>query len=247
VDGLPVADAIAVARACNDELAALGDRLPALALLPAEDGEAAAAELGHAVAAGLRGGVLYSNVRGRRLDEEQFAPIFGAAAALDVPLVMHPTTPARLDTSGYALPTTLGFPFETTLTTLRLVLGGLYDRHPELKLLVPHGGSLLPFILGRIDTEAAHVPGGAGVLEVAPSEHVRRLYVDTAGVWPSALRLVLEVFGSEHVLFATDVPYWRAEDALASVASLELADDDLTAIAHANAERLFGLEAARGG
>jgi aminocarboxymuconate-semialdehyde decarboxylase len=241
VDGLPRREAVAVARACNDELAALEPRLPALATLPAGDGEAAAAELGRAVEAGLVGAVLYSNVQGHRLDEDTFRPIFAAAANLDVPLVLHPTTPAGLETPGYALTTTLGFLFETTLTTLRLVLDGLFDRHPDLKLVVPHAGSVVPFLMGRIDYEAAHVPGGSGVLDLPPSAHLRRLYVDSACVWPPALQLALEVFGSERVLFASDAPFWRVEDGLATVSALELGEAERAQVAHRNAERLFRL------
>ena len=241
VDGLPVLEAAAVARACNDELVALGPRLPALATLPTADGDAAAAELRRAVEAGLVGGVLYSNVCGRRPDEEAFRPLFEAAADLDVPLVLHPATPAGLETPGYALPTTLGFLFETTLTTLLLVLGGIFDRLPELKLLLPHAGSVIPFLLGRIDYESAHVPGGRGALEVPPSTHLRRLYVDSACLWPPALRLSLEVFGSEQVLFASDEPFWRAEDGVATVSALELGEAERERVAHENAERLFRL------
>jgi aminocarboxymuconate-semialdehyde decarboxylase len=241
VDGLPGREAAAVARACNDELAALGPRLPALATLPAADGDAAAAELRRTVEAGLVGGVLYSNIGGRRPDEESFRPLFEAAADLDVPLVLHPATPAGLETPGFALPTTIGFIFETTLTTLRLVLGGVFDRHPELKLLLPHAGSVIPFLLGRIDYESTHVPGGRGALEVPPSTHLRRLYVDSACLWPPALRLALQVFGSERVLFASDEPFWRAQDGLATVTALELDEAERERVAHENAERLFRL------
>jgi aminocarboxymuconate-semialdehyde decarboxylase len=228
-----VSDA-AVARDCNDELAALGDRLPALAMLPAAQPEQAAEELARAVSLGLRGGTLYSNVDGRRLEE---SVIFDAAEELDVPLVLHPTTLAGLDIRGYALTTTLGFLVETALTTLQLVLGGLFDRHPSLKLVVPHLGSVLPFLLGRIDYEAANVPGGTGALSEPPSEHLRRLYVDSVCAWPPALRLALEVFGEERVLFGSDAPFWRVPDGVETVRAVGAAAE----IRHGNADALFRL------
>jgi len=242
VDGLGVADANAVARAGNDELAELGDRVCPIAVLPLEAPAAAAEELDRAVGLGLRGGLLFSNVCGARPDETRFRPVFEAAAALRVPLVLHPATPVGVDAAiGYALPTTLGFLVETTVCALRLVLDGIFERHPELQLVVPHVGSVIPFMLGRIDYEAALLPGAAGALEVPPSEHLRRLHVDSICSWPPALRLALEVFGPERVLFGSDEPYWSADDAVSTVETAVPDADTAAAVWHRNADRLFGL------
>jgi predicted TIM-barrel fold metal-dependent hydrolase len=245
VDGFAPADAVAVSRACNDELAELGERLPAVALLPLQDPAAAADELERAIGLGLRGGVLFSNVGGARLDELRFRPLFEVAASLRVPLVLHPTTPVGVDaTTGFALPTTLGFLVETAVCSLRLVLDGLFMRHRELVLVVPHIGSVIPYLLGRIDYEAALLPGGAGALDEPPSEHLRRLHVDSVCAWPPALRLALEVFGPERVLFGSDEPYWRVADGVSTVDGAELAAGAAAAVWHVNAERLFGLRGA---
>ena len=202
----------------NDELASLGERLRAVALLPLQAPDAAAQELGRAVGIGLRGGLVFSNVGGQRLDEPQFRPVFEAAAALRRATRPPPATPAGAEAAtGYALPTTLGFLIETTVCALRLVLDGIFERHPELMLVVPHVGSVIPFILGRIDYEAALLPGAAGALDEPPSEHLRRLHVDSVCAWPPALRLALDVFGPGRVLFGSDEPYWRADDAVSTV------------------------------
>jgi predicted TIM-barrel fold metal-dependent hydrolase len=245
LDGLDPTDALVVARAANDELAELGGRLRPVAVLPLEAPAVAAEELERAVGLGLRGGLVFSNVRGARLDETRFQPVFEAAAALRVPLVLHPATPVGVDAAtGYALPTTLGFLVETTVCALRLVLDGIFERHPELMLVVPHVGSVIPFILGRIDYEAALLPGAAGALGGRPSEHLRRLFVDSVCSWPPALRLALDVFGAEHVLFGSDEPYWRAGDAVDTVDTVQIAGLDADAAAavwHRNADRLFRL------
>jgi predicted TIM-barrel fold metal-dependent hydrolase len=242
VGGLRPANAVSVARAANDELAELGERLRALAVLPLQEPVAAADELERSVGLGLRGGLVFSNVGGARLDEPRFRPVFEASAALDVPLVLHPTTPVGADAAtGYGLETTLGFLVETTVCALRLVLDGIFERHPELTLVVPHVGSVLPFILGRIDYEAALVPEGRGTLEEPPSEHLRKLHVDSVCGWPPALRLALEVFGPERVLFGSDEPYWRAGDAVSTVEEAALDDSSAAAVWHGNAKRLFGL------
>jgi predicted TIM-barrel fold metal-dependent hydrolase len=211
-------------------------------VLPLQAPAAAADELERSVGLGLRGGLVFSNVGGARLDEPRFRPVFEAAAALRVPLVLHPTTPAGVDAaSGYGLETTLGFLVETTVCALRLVLEGIFERHPELILVVPHVGSVLPFILGRIDYEAALVPEGRGTLKEPPGEHLRNLYVDSVCDWPPALRLALEVFGPERVLFGSDEPYWRTADAVSTVDAAELDPRSAAGLWHENAERLFGL------
>jgi predicted TIM-barrel fold metal-dependent hydrolase len=242
VGGLGRADAVAVARAANDELAELGERLRAVAVLPLQAPAAAADELERSVGLGLRGGLVFSNVGGARLDEPRFRPLFEAAAVLRVPLVLHPTTPVGADAAtGYGLETTLGFLVETTVCALRLVLDGIFERHPELTLVVPHVGSVLPFILGRIDYEAALVPEGRGTLEKPPSEHVRKLCVDSVCGWPPALRLALEVFGPGRVLFGSDEPYWRTADAVSTLEAAGLDAPAAAAVWHGNAGRLFGL------
>jgi predicted TIM-barrel fold metal-dependent hydrolase len=246
VDGIDPADAVVLARACNDELAELGGRLRGVALLPLQAPDAAADELARGIGLGLRGGLLFSNVGGARLDEPRFAPVFEAAAALGVPLVLHPARPAGAEAAtGYALPTTLGFLIETAVCALRLVLGGLFARHPELVLVVPHVGSVLPLLVGRIDVEAALLPGGRGVLDGPPSEHLRRLHVDSVCAWPPALRLALEVFGPERVLFGSDEPYWSIASGVSTVEAAGIDPVAESALWHGNAEKVFGLPGAK--
>ena len=244
LEGFAAAEAVALASACNDELAALGPRLPALALLPLQAPEQAAEELRRAVGLGLRGGTLFTNVDGARPDHERFAPVLDTADELRVPLVLHPATPAGVDAaSGYALPTTLGFLIETAVSVLRLVLGGLFDRHPSLTLVVPHLGATIPFLLGRIDYEAELLPGGSGALDRPPSEHLRLLHVDSVCSWPPALRLALEVLGTGRVLLGTDAPYWGVREGVETVEAAALDTAEAAAVRHANADRLFRLGA----
>jgi hypothetical protein len=94
----------------------------------------------------------------------------------------------RRDRRCLRLTTTLGFLFDTSTAALRLILGGLFVRHPDFKLYLVHVGSLLPYILGRLDYEAARYKGAMGSLDVSPSEHVNLLYTDSVCVYPPALR-----------------------------------------------------------
>lgn len=244
VDGMEAREAVAVARATNDALADLSNghdgRFRGLAMLPAVDPERAAEELQRAVGAGLRGGVLMTNVRGARLDEDQFRPIFESAAELDVPIVLHPTPPAQPDPFvGYAMMTIVGFIAETTVCTLRLVLSGLFERHNDFKLLVPHVGAAIPYLFGRIGYEVQryHVDSA---LSVPVEDHLRLLYLDSVSVFPPAIRLALDMVGPDHLLFATDEPFWERERAVQALEETGLDPDTLDRVSSGNAERLFG-------
>jgi aminocarboxymuconate-semialdehyde decarboxylase len=250
VDGFEPADAVAVARDANDELADLvrahGGRLAALAVLPAVDPVAAAAELERAVAAGLCGASIFSNVRGQPLDAPGMGAIFDAAAELDVPLLLHPTFPlAAATVDAYALVPTLGFLFDTTTAVLRLVLGGLYERHPGFKLVVPHTASLIPWLVGRIDYEAERMPNGTGALSVRPSEHLRLLYADLVCDWPPAVRMLVDFLGAGRVMFGSDYPFWDPARSVSALEAVELAPADDALVRAGTAQRLFGVSAPR--
>jgi predicted TIM-barrel fold metal-dependent hydrolase len=250
VDWFPAADGIAVARDVNDELAEITrhhpGRLAAMAVLPMQAPADAAAELERAVAAGLKGGVVYSNVAGSDLDAVAGVDaVVDAAAALGVPLMIHPTYPlSAAATDAYALIPTIGFLVDTSMAALRLIFGGLYERHPDFKLYLCHAGSLLPQLAGRIDYEGTRFPGGTGKLEALPSERIAQLYTDTVCVWPPALRSTIELVGGEHVMFGSDYPFWEARATVDALTRAELAPEASAAIEAGNAARLFGLEGA---
>jgi predicted TIM-barrel fold metal-dependent hydrolase len=239
-------DVASIARDTNDQLAevvaAHPDRFAAFAALPMQAPELAAAELERAMAEGLSGAMLYSNVAGRSLDEPAYRPVFEAADRLNAPLLLHPTYPLSAPSvSVHALLPVIGFLFDTTTATLRLILDGLFDRHPDLTLILGHAGSVIPYILGRVDYESSRIPGGLGSLESLPSEHVKRLYVDTVSAWPPALELVIDLLGADRVLYATDHPFWdpdRTRDALAQV---DLTPEQRQAIETGNAARILGV------
>jgi predicted TIM-barrel fold metal-dependent hydrolase len=244
VDGMEPSEAVAVARASNDALADLSNghegRFRGLAILPAVDPERAAEELQRAVGLGLRGGVLMTNIQGARPDEERFRPIFESAAEQDVPIVLHPTAPAQPAAFvDYALMTIVGFIAETTVCTLRLVLSGLYERHNDFKLLVPHVGAAIPYLFGRIGYEVQryHVDSA---LTAPVGDYLRRLYLDSVSVFPPAINLALEMVGPDRLLFATDEPFWERERAVTAIDEAGLDPETLEKVCSGNAERLFG-------
>jgi predicted TIM-barrel fold metal-dependent hydrolase len=246
VDWFPAAEGPSVARAVNDELAELvashPDRFVALATLPLQTPEAAAAELERAIGAGFRGAMVYSNVAGGPLDTPELRVVFETAARLQTAIYIHPTFPLTADTvDAYALIPTLGFMFDTTTAAVRLVLDGLYERHPEFKLVLAHAASLLPQLAGRIDYEAERHANGRGALSVDPSEQLRLLYTDCVCAWPPALHSALALVGEDRMMFGSDYPFWDPQRSFDTLQRSGLDDTLLTAIHSTNAERLFGL------
>jgi predicted TIM-barrel fold metal-dependent hydrolase len=245
VDWLPDHEAVVLARAVNDEMAQLIDHGngpdTALAVLPMNVPEMAAEELERAVRMGLSGAMFYSNVAGSPLDVLALAPLFDTAAALDVPIAIHPTYPLSAKSlEDYALIPGLGFLVDTTTVALRLILGGVYEGRESLKLVLHHAGSLLPQIAGRIDYEAMlHGARGAGRLEVKPSERIALLYTDTVCAWEPALRSALDLFGADHVMFGSDYPFWSFEPTATLLDQMNIDEPMRSAIEFGNAEAVY--------
>jgi aminocarboxymuconate-semialdehyde decarboxylase len=246
LDFLDAATATAVARDANDELAAAtaahGRRLAALATLPMQAPQAAAAELERAVAEGLAGAMIYSNVAGRYLDEPAFRDVFEVAARLKVPLALHPTFPVNArGLEDHGMLTGVGFVYDTSTATLRLLFDGLFERHPDLRFLLAHVGGILPYVSGRLDYAWERRRARGGTSPGPPSELLQRIYVDAVCSAPRSLAFAIDFFGDDHVLYATDHPFWdpaRTNDTLARVS---LTDGGRDRVLSGNARALFAL------
>jgi len=246
---LDPAEAVAVARDANDELLQLvrdsDGTIEGLATLPWQVTDAAIEELERAAAIGLKGAMVCSNIAGEPLDAPAFDPTFEAAASRSMPLLLHPTPPANVSTlSEYGLICAAGFLFDTTTAVLRMMFAGTLERHPTLKVLLAHAGSLLPLLAGRIEREY-----GRGALPVPlpegrkPGDYLRRLYTDTIAGSSRALDLAIDLVGGDHVCFGSDFPFNDQTQALDLALSATDGDDDLrAAVCGANACALFDLK-----
>jgi predicted TIM-barrel fold metal-dependent hydrolase len=253
VDWLDAKDGEEVADASNEETNAIvarhPDRFSGLATVPLQAPERAAEVLRRAVGMGLKGAMIYSNVAGDHLDAPSRRVFFDTAAALDVPVLLHPTYPlcAPSMRAGGMIEMT-GFLFDTTTAALRLVFDGLYERNPELKFIVPHAGSLIPYFVGRIDHFGrSQRPGSTGSISGAAGDHIRKFYVDTVCEWEPAIRLCCDFFGVDRVMHGTDHPFWPMPLGPGLLDRLELSPEDRAKIEHQNAERVFQLHVATRG
>jgi uncharacterized protein len=256
VQHLDAATAVPLAREANDVLAeavrAHPDRFAGLATLPTSDPAAAADELSRSVEdLGFLGAMVNGHTSGRFLDEPGFAPLLERFERLDVPLYIHPTEPVPAVRAAYYegfAPTVTwflsaaawGWHAETALHVLRMVLGGVFDRHPGLRVIVGHMGEMLPFMLQRVDD---NLPPRVTGLDRLPSEYVLdHVVITTSGLFSvPPLRCALDVFGIERVLFSIDWPYAPNEEGRRLLSEAPLEGEDLERFAHGNAERVLGL------
>lgn len=246
----------ALARSANDELAdSIGkhpDRYAALAAIAPQDPKNAVKELQRSIRLGMKGAVVNSHTQGEYLDEPKYWEIFEAAEALDVPLYIHPNTPPA-SMIGPFLPRGLdgaiyGFAVETGLHLLRIVLAGVFDRFPGLRIVVGHLGEGLPFWLFRLDfmhrsmVNANRYPG-VKPLKKKPSDYLREnVWVTTSGMqWAPAILFTQQVLGVDRVLYAMDYPYQFVPDEVKVTDELPIAEEDRRKLYQFNAERVFRL------
>jgi predicted TIM-barrel fold metal-dependent hydrolase len=248
VDWLDAEDGEEVADAANYETAAIvtryPDRFSGLATVPLQAPERAVEVLKRAAGMGLKGAMIYSNVAGGTLDEPSRRVFFDAAAQLDVPVMLHPTYPLCAPSVRYlALMEIAGFLFDTTTAALRLVYDGLFERHPEFKFLVPHAGSLIPYMAGRIDSIGRMRPGANGSVSGDPSDQIRKFYVDTVSGSAPAVRFCCDFFGVDHVMHGTDHPFWPMKSGRSLLDSVPgLTAPERVKIEHENAVRVFRIQ-----
>jgi 5-carboxyvanillate decarboxylase len=250
------ATAVSLARDFNDQLSGeikkRPDRYAALAAITPQDPSKAVKELQRAVSLGFKGAVINSHTQGEYLDEPKYWEIFEAAEALEVPIYLHPNTPPPA-MIGPFLPRGLdgaiyGFAVETGLHLLRIVVAGVFDRYPKLKMVVGHLGEGLPFWLFRLDfmhrnmVDAKRYPG-VKPLKKKPSDYLREnVWVTTSGMqWAPAILFAQQVLGVDRVLYAMDYPYQFVPEEVKVTDELPIGDDDKRKLYQLNAEQVFRL------
>lgn len=244
----------ALAASANDLLAETVKKHPmryaGLASFAPQDPKRAAKEIERAITQlKLNGLIVNSHTNGEYLDDPKFWPIFEAATALNAAIYIHPRNlpqhaddilQAALNLDGAIW----GFQAETGLHAMRLIVGGVFDRFPTLKIVLGHMGEAVPYWLYRIDyMYNVYTSRGrdAHKIKRKPSEYVKdNFLITTSGVnFHPTLKYCHEVLGPDNVMFAIDYPYQETEGAVTFMNSAPLPEADLEKITHGNAERIF--------
>jgi aminocarboxymuconate-semialdehyde decarboxylase len=235
-------------RQANDSLAtfvAQSGRLDGVATVPMQQPDAAVAELRRAVLElGLRGVQIGTTVEQVPLDDRRFDPFFAAAAELGVPVILHPyyvgTRPNLVD---FYMTNLTGNPLETCIAASRMILSGCLDRHPSLKIVLVHSGGFMPFQVGRLDHGFRVRQESRVAITSPPSTYLRRFWYDTITHASAPLSFLVELVGTDRVMFGSDLPFDMADVHFQKYFA-EAAFDQTTldAITSGNAAALFGLD-----
>ncbi len=247
------ADAVALACRVNDRLhaavAANPKRFAAFSALPTSDPKAAADELERTTKLGFKGAMIHGLAQGLFVDDKRFWPIFERAQALDVPIYLHPSLPVAAVMDAYYNDYAKDFPMvsragwgytvETATTAIRMVLSGVFDAYPRLKIVLGHLGETLPYLVWRVD-HALSRPGAKTLsFRTIFCEH---FYVTTSGNFsnPALLCCMMEM-GIDRILFSVDWPFVANKPGVQWLNNVPLCDEDKVKLASGNAKRLFRL------
>jgi len=249
---MDAATAVPVARRANDRLheavRAHPDRFAGFAALPTADPNGAANELERTVTKlGFKGAMVHGPTNGVFFDDRRFWPIFERAQALDVPIYVHPSVPHPAVVEAYykdylkAFPQLLtaawGFTVETATQGVRLVLSGVFDAYPRLKIILGHLGESLPFSLWRIDMALSRGADRPSAFGDTFREH---FWITTSGNFstPALLCCVMEM-GADRILFSVDWPFVPNPPGTKWMETVPLGTADREKILSGNAKRLL--------
>jgi aminocarboxymuconate-semialdehyde decarboxylase len=193
---------------------------------------------------GFVGIYLFSNINQETLDSPAFRPVFRHVARLGVPMNMHPTAPLNMNgIDQRPLVPGMAFMFDTSLATLRLMMSGLFEEEPDLKLIVPHTGGFVPYIRGRVERmiDAWTPPAEWQPLSRPAHDYFDKIYLDTVAHSPEALDYCYHRYGPEKLLYGTDHPFAHFNEYNVMVDNLACTEAERELINRGNAERLLGL------
>ena len=266
-----------LARLANDGMAELVQKYPNrflgfIASLPMNDPEGLINEADRATKdLGAVGVQVYSNVSGQPLTRSETIPLFDLMATLDRPIWIHPVRLANFpdymseQKSYYEIWWAFGWPYETSAAMAHIVFSGLFDRHPGIKIITHHLGGMVPYFEGRLGAGYVHIGSRTSswddsrtttpdedsppVLEKRPIDYFHLFYADTALFGArEATRCGLKFFGSDRILFGTDMPYYAKEGSALIRWTIEIIDQldikpaERKAIYEKNARRLLRLK-----
>lgn len=241
------ADGPAVAQMLNDFVAGIARDHPTrffgLCVLPLQDMRASITELDRCVRKlGMKGILLYTNLAGKFPDEPEFRALFARAVELDVPILLHPAKPITTEfVKGYEMTSSLGNMFDNTIALTRIIMSGILDEFPKLKLVCPHLGGTLPYIVGRLDHQTQVLKRGPAYLTRSPSEYLKSIWLDVVSPLPLAIRFGHDFMGPDRLLFSSDHPWVEPSLIIDCVTGAGLSVRDQEKIFSANARSLFQL------
>ena len=230
----------------NDEIAAACRRYPGKVwgsgVVPLQDPKRCVDELERAMKMGLVGVNVPSTIGAHgkiRVDDASLADFYATAERLGATLFMHPTDvvfPAVCEGYDGALYNSLGKVVEVSIAAYRLVLSGIMERHPNLKVYVSHTGGALPYQAGRMDKNSK-----AAKLPKPVTDYMKRMYTDTVSPHSAGIKFAIDYFGIDHVMYGTDYPCWDPSPCLKLIEDITLTPAQKQKLFYDNARRILNL------
>ena len=237
-----------ISRMQNDHVADLVGQDPrryfGLGTLPMTDVNAAMAEATRAVEErGLRGFQIDSRVMDHELSDARFDPLYRQLVKLDTTLMIHPLGFSHGQRLGdFFMVNTVGQPLEEIMAINHLIFGGVLDRHPELRILIVHGGGYFPFYVGRMDHAWAYRPELKRLTSKRPSDYLSSMWYDTCVFRPDHVKTLVDLAGADRVMLGSDFPFDMGDpDPLGTVEKAGLTPEALKKVCGETAQGFFRL------
>ncbi|MBU7004378.1 MAG: amidohydrolase, partial [Theionarchaea archaeon] len=219
------------------------ERFGVLAGLPWNTPRAAVEEIERVRKLKACGAVLYSHIGGKPVDDASFEPVYDRAEELEMPIVLHPTVPTWGEAvKDHSMITMMALQVDTSFALLRLILGGILERHPDLRVVMPHAGGVLPYMMGRIEHQTEVMGRGREHISRSVAYYLKQVFFDVVSPSKQALEFVYEFHGPERLLFGTDHPWVSPRIFMDLLDSMDIPEGEKGWIFGKNAIDLFGLE-----
>jgi aminocarboxymuconate-semialdehyde decarboxylase len=236
----------ALSRVQNEDIAALVAQDPAhfagMGTLPMRFPGRAVEEAVHAVEQlGLRGFQIDTRVENFELSHAAFDPLYARLANLRIPLFVHPLGFSHGQRLGdFFMVNSVGQPIEETIAIAHFIMGGILDRHPDLDVVIAHGGGFYPFYAARLDHAWKVRPEVRRLTADAPSTYLKRLWFDTCVFSAELIDNLIKTVGLDRVMMGSDYPFDMGDpDPVGLVNKAKLSDTDRQKVLFGNASRLF--------
>ena len=226
VDIFEVQTGADLARVANDEISQICTdhprRFMGFATLPFRDPDLTLKELERCVnTLGFKGACMGSNINGVNLDDERLFPFYEAMVAHNLPIHLHPRAPADKETyRDYRMGPMIGFEVDLCVAVVRLIMGGVLDRFPGLKIIVSHLGGAIPYLTARIENCYKAYPECQAHMAGPPKSYLQQLYYDTVSFFEPALMCAYALVGAKGLIMGSDYPHVIG-DIAAAITSIE--------------------------
>lgn len=233
------------AKICNDYMAEVvkehPDRFAGLACLPWQDIPLAIREMERAKNdLNLKGIILYSHIGGTPVDSSVYEPIYQRAEELEMPVVLHPVVPTWAEAiKDYSMIPMIGLMIDHSFAMLRLILSGILERYPNLKIVQPHTGGVLPYLWGRVQNQTEVMKRGIENITQSPNMYYQRVYFDMVSPSALAMKFIYDFAGADRLLFGSDHPWVDIGVFSKLIKEMDIPEEDRNRIFGLNAQKLF--------